>query len=43
MLMDKEDVKGVSEAKEFIDKAFENMDYLFQSKPKKKEQINQSR
>jgi hypothetical protein len=39
----KEDVSAVSEAKEMIDKAFENMDLLFQSKVNKKEQINEAR
>jgi hypothetical protein len=43
MLMDKEDVIGIAEAKEFIDKAFDNMDLLFESKPKSKKIINESR
>ena len=43
MLMDKEDVKGVAEAKEFIDKAFDNMDLLFEPKPRVKNNINQAR
>ncbi len=43
MLMDKEDTKGIAEAKEFIDKAFENMDLLFSPKVGKKEQVNEAR
>jgi hypothetical protein len=43
MLMAKEEIKGIAEAKEFIDKAFENMDYLFGAKAKKKDQVNEAR
>ena len=43
MLMDKEDVKGVAEAKEYIDKAFENLDLLFSPKVKGKKIINEAR
>lgn len=42
-VFNKEDTAAVGEAKEIIDKAFENMDYLFGVKPKKKEIINESR
>lgn len=39
----KEDVSVVAEAKEMIDKAFTNMELLFESKVKKKESINEAR
>lgn len=39
----KEDIAGVGEAKEIIDKAFENLDYLFGKKVDKKEPVNQAR
>lgn len=43
MLMNKESVLGVAEAKDYIDKAFENMDTMFQPKVRNKKQINESR
>ena len=42
-LMDKELVIGVAEAKEYIDKAFENLDVLFASKSESKEIKNEAR
>jgi len=39
----KEDVSAVAEAKEMIEKAFENMSLLFDKKVEKKEIINQAR
>lgn len=42
-LFDKEDVSAVAEAKEMIDKAFENMDVIFRPKLEAKEQINEAR
>ncbi len=42
-IFDKEDVGGVAEAKEMIDKAFDNMDVMFKSKLPTKEQVNGSR
>lgn len=42
-LFDKEDVSAVAEAKEMIDKAFTNMDLLFEPKAKQKEQVNEAR
>lgn len=42
-LFDKEDVSAVAEAKEMIDKAFTNMDSMFESKAKAKEQVNEAR
>lgn len=42
-VFDKEDTSAVAEAKEVIDKAFEEMDYMFQSKPKKKPELNEAR
>lgn len=38
----KEDVSAVAEAKEMIDKAFDNMDLMFQKKEVIKNIINQS-
>jgi len=35
----KEDVSAVSEAKELIDRAWENMEYIFQPTPKKTNNI----
>ncbi len=43
LLMAKEEVKGVAEAKEYIDKAFDNMDTLFAPKSKSKKQKNEAR
>ena len=40
---DREDVSGMADAKEIISKAFDNMDLLFNSKAKKKEQVNEAR
>lgn len=42
-VFNKEDATALGEAKEIIDKAFENMDYLFGAKVAKKEPINQAR
>lgn len=42
-LFDKEDVSAVAEAKEMIDKAFENLDVMFEPKPKEKVQVNEAR
>lgn len=42
-VFDREDVSAVAEAKEMIDKAFENMDVLFAVKKEPKEQVNESR
>ena len=39
----KQDTTGIAEAKEMIDKAFENMNVLFEPKAEKKEPINHSR
>lgn len=39
----KEDVSGVAEAKECIDKAFENLEVLFASKSEGKEIKNEAR
>jgi len=41
-VFNKEDAKSVGEAKEVIDSAFDNLDFLFESKTKK-ENINQAR
>ena len=42
-VFNKEDATAVGEAKEIIDKAWENMDYLFGKKVAKKELINEAR
>jgi len=42
-VFNKEDVSAVAEAKEVIDKAFDNMDYIFGAKVAKKEQTNEAR
>lgn len=42
-LFDKEDVSAVAEAKEIIDKAFENLDVLFHVNSEKKEVVNEAR
>lgn len=42
-VFDKEDVSAVAEAKEMIDRAFENMDIIFKPKLETKEQINEAR
>ena len=42
-LFDKEDVSAVAEAKEMIDKAFENLDVIFQAKSEKKDVVNEAR
>lgn len=42
-VFDKEDATAVGEAKEIIDKAFQNLEDLFSPKPKKKEPINEAR
>ena len=42
-VFNKEDVSAVAEAKEMIDKAFENMGIMFQETKVGKEQINEAR
>lgn len=42
-LFEKEDVSAVAEAKEMIDKAFENMELMFEKKAERKDNPNQSR
>lgn len=42
-IFDKEDVSAVAEAKEMIDKAFENMDVIFSPKLQVKTQTNEAR
>lgn len=42
-VFNKEDALAVGEAKEIIDKAFENLDNLFDKKVVKKEQVNEAR
>lgn len=42
-IFDKQDVNAVAEAKEIIDKAFENMSLLFSPKVKGKKIINEAR
>ena len=42
-LMNREDAVALADATELLDKAFENLDVIFNSKVDKKEQINQSR
>lgn len=42
-VFDKEDVSAVAEAKDIIDKAFENMDNMFAKKPISRETKNESR
>lgn len=42
-LFAKEDVSAVAEAKEMIDKAFENMDVVFKKKEEAKPIINEAR
>ena len=42
-LFDKEDVSAVAEAKEMIDKAFENLDVMFMSRADAKEVKNEAR
>jgi hypothetical protein len=42
-VFEREDVSAVSEAKEIIDKAFENLDIIFNPKEEKKERINEAR
>jgi len=39
----REDIAGVAEAKELIEKAFDNLDNLFSPKPKKIEPVNEAR
>jgi hypothetical protein len=39
----KEDVSGIADARECIEKAFYNLEVLFGEKPKAKEQINEAR
>jgi len=42
-VFDKEDVTAVADAKIVIEKAFDNLDTLFNSKAEKKEPINEAR
>jgi hypothetical protein len=42
-IFDKEDVSSLADAKEVIDKAFQNLENMFEKKPKKKEKINEAR
>ena len=42
-VFNREDTSAVAEAKEMIDKAFNEMDYLFGGKVAKKEPINEAR
>jgi len=42
-LMKREDAVALADATELLEKAFDNMDLLFNPKPKKKEQINEAR
>jgi hypothetical protein len=39
----KEDVSGIADANEVINKAFENLEVLFSPKVKEKEQVNEAR
>jgi hypothetical protein len=43
MLMAREEPYAVADAKELIDKAFDNLEVLFSPKVKEKEQINEAR
>lgn len=42
-VFNKEDVSAISDAKDIIDEAWDNMDVMFESKGKKKDIINHSR
>jgi len=42
-LFDKEDVSAVAEAKEIVDKAFENLDVMFMSRADAKDVKNEAR
>lgn len=42
-MFNKEDVTGYADAKDAIEKAFEEMEFMFAPKPKSKEIINPSR
>lgn len=42
-VFNKEDVSAVAEARDLIDKAFDNLELLFTPKRKSKEQINEAR
>jgi len=42
-LMDREEPYAVADAKEVIDKAFDNLELLFSPKVKEKEQVNGAR
>jgi len=42
-VFNKEDVSAISDAKDIIDEAWDNMDLMFESKDKKKDIINHSR
>ena len=43
MLMNREEPYAVADAKEVLDKAFQNLEVLFSPKVKEKEQINEAR
>jgi len=42
-VFDRKDVSAIADAKEVIDRAFDNLEVLFNSKAEKKESINQAR
>jgi len=42
-VFDREDVSAIADAKEVIDKAFDNLEVLFNKKAEKKESINEAR
>jgi uncharacterized protein YdeI (YjbR/CyaY-like superfamily) len=42
-VFNKEDVSAIADAKEVIDRAFENLDILFAPKNKKREFVNEAR
>lgn len=43
MIFDRENTEAIADAKELIDKSYENLDLIFQSKVKSKSTINESR
>lgn len=42
-VFNKEDTSAIGEAKELVDKAFDNLDILFRPKRKRKEPVNPAR
>ena len=42
-VFEREDVSAIADAKEVIDKAFDNLEVLFNKKAEKKESINEAR